>query len=587
MTGRLRTLSGSYRARLALGYALVVVVLAGLWAWSLYGPLTQIIVEQQRTHLRTIAQASALGIAGYSASPASQVRALVAGTDLRITVVRADGTVLADSGADAGRMDNHRDRPEIRTALAGLTGYDTRRSVTLGVEQLYVAVPATVDGGRGAVRVSEPLAAVDQLAERARQTGLLLLLGGLAAAVIVGLRLSASAAEPVLRLKRAAEIMAAGNLTTPVPEATGEIGELAGALSTLRDGMRSTIGELRSGQATLRAVLDGLEQAIFLFEGDRISLANRAAGVMFRAPSGGWADTRLAAAPLPASLAAHIAPRLADGAPSRADVGPDPEQRYLRVTTVPLNPTDAGSRTLVAVEDVTEQRRLDRVRRDFVANASHELKTPASAIQLLADSADTAASDGDTRQALVFVSQMKEEADRLRRLVLDLLDLSRIESAPASGTITDARAAARNALAAHRAAAAGAGLSLSFDDTAVPGEDVYAASEPSDLAVALDNLLANAISYTEDGGVTLGLAADDSVVVLTVSDTGIGIPPEHLPRIFERFYRVDPSRTRASGGTGLGLALVRNAAERAGGTVEIASTPGEGTTVVLRLPRAR
>jgi signal transduction histidine kinase len=169
---------------------------------------------------------------------------------------------------------------------------------------------------------------------------------------------------------------------------------------------------------------------------------------------------------------------------------------------------------------------------------------------------------------------------------LDLLDLSRLETVPTPGTITDVRAVAANAMAAHRAAAAAAGLTLSLDASAVADSDVYAEAEPTDLAVALDNLLANAIAYTERGGVTVRIAADDRGVTVTVSDTGIGIPAEHLARVFERFYRVDSARTRASGGTGLGLSLVRNAAERAGGSVAIESHAGEGTTVTLTLPRA-
>jgi len=239
------------------------------------------------------------------------------------------------------------------------------------------------------------------------------------------------------------------------------------------------------------------------------------------------------------------------------------------------------------IADITEVRRLDAVRRDFVANASHELKTPASAIQLLAEAADTAAEDGDTAQALEFVGQMKAEADRLRRLVVDLLALSRLEKAPEPGSVTDVRAAIGKTLAGHRAAAGAVGLAVTLDETEVAGQDVYAAADPTDVAIALDNLLANAIAYTEAGGVTVTLGADTDTVTVEVADTGAGIPAEHLPRVFERFYRVDGARTRASGGTGLGLSLVRNAVERGGGTVGIASEVGVGTTVTVRYPRAR
>lgn len=418
------------------------------------------------------------------------------------------------------------------------------------------------------------------------QTGLVLLSLALVVAVTVGVRLSQLAAKPVMGLRDAARAMAAGDLRARIPSAGGDLGDLARVLVTLRDRMRETIGELEGGQATLRAVLDGLQDAVFVLDGERVTLANRAAGALFRAPIGGWRGTLLEDSSLPASLAAAVRSRLSCETACAGEVGPDPEARYFRVTAVPLNPVSDSSRTLVVIADITEVRRLDAVRRDFVANASHELKTPTSAIQLLADAADSAARDDDTDQAMVFVEQMRDEAERLRRLVIDLLDLSRLEATPIAGGVTDVRELVDNALAGHRAAAGSAGLALELDASAVAGEDVYVAADPTDVAVALDNMLANAIAYTEQGGATVRVTADTQTVTVAVADTGVGIPAEHLPRIFERFYRVDAARTRASGGTGLGLALVRNAVERSGGTVEIASEVGHGTTVTIRLPRA-
>jgi two-component system phosphate regulon sensor histidine kinase PhoR len=587
VTSRLRTLATSFRARLVLGYALVVVVLAGVWMWSLFGPLTQAAIDQQRSHLATIAQVSALAVQDSTATAAADVRTLVARTHLRITIVASDGTVLADSAQDASTMQNHATRPEVAAALRGSIGSDTRRSATLGTEQMYVAAPATLRGARIALRVSEPLAQVRQLADQGRQTGLLLLGAALVVAIFVGVRLSASAATPLLRLRDAAEAMASGDLLVPIPDAEGDLGDLSAALLALRDRMRGTIGELESGQAMLRAVLDGLQSAVFLFENDRIMLANRAASTLFRPPVTGWRGTPLDDAGLSASLAAAVRSRLGCETLCTGEVGPDPEARYLSVTAVPLNPVGEGPRTLVVIADVTDVRRLDAVRRDFVANASHELKTPTSAIKLLAEAAGTAAGDGDTEQAMAFVGQMKDEAERLSRLVVDLLALSRLESAPKAGSVTDVRAVLENTLAAHHATATAAGLALALDASAVVGQDVYVAAEPTDVAVAMDNVLANAIAYTERGSVTIGLSANDSTVAVTVSDTGVGIPAEHLPRIFERFYRVDAARTRSGGGTGLGLSLVRNAVERSGGSVDVSSRVGVGTVVTLRLPRAR
>lgn len=587
MRARLRSLASSFTARLAIGYLVVVAVLAGVWVWSLYGPLTQAAIDQQRAHLQTIAQVSVLALADSTSTPAADVARLVSRAHVRMTLVASDGTVLADSAQDPSRMTNHATRPEIAAALRGQVGFATRRSATLSVDQMYVAVPATLRGAHIVLRVSEPLAQVRDIAVRGRETGLLLLLGSLIVAVFVALRLSRLTAEPVLNLRDAARAMAAGDLRAQIPAAVGELGDLSRSLTALRDTMRGTIAELESGQSTLRAVLDGLQEAVFVFDGETVALANRAARAVLHAPAKGWDGATLAEVGMPASLTEAVRLRLGCNAPCSGEVGPDPQARYHRITAVPLAELDQPARTLIVITDVTGVRRLDAVRRDFVANASHELKTPTAAIQLLAEAASTAESDGDTEQALAFVRQMKEEAARLRRLVVDLLDLSRLETEPQPGSVTDMRTTVGNALAAHRAAASAAGLTLQLDDSAVAGRDVYAAADPTDVAIVLDNLLANAIAYTERGGASVRLGADEAAVVLSVADTGPGIAGEHLPRIFERFYRVDPARSRASGGTGLGLSLVRNAVERSGGTVTVSSTPGRGTTFTIRLPRAR
>ena len=187
---------------------------------------------------------------------------------------------------------------------------------------------------------------------------------------------------------------------------------------------------------------------------------------------------------------------------------------------------------------------------------------------------------------MAFLGQIENEADRLRRLVADLLDLSRLEYAPEPGSIADVRRAVDLSFASHTSGARLKSLDLTADFCEVAGQDVYVCADPTDVAVALDNLLDNAVAYTECGGVTVRVAGDPSWVTIAVVDTGVGIPAEDLPRVFERFYRVDRSRARLTGGTGLGLSLVRHIAERSGGSVDITSEVGVGTTVTLVLPRA-
>jgi signal transduction histidine kinase len=381
--------------------------------------------------------------------------------------------------------------------------------------------------------------------------------------------------------------MAAGNLSVAVPaDMPTDLQVLANALETLRRQMRSRLDALEAEQRTLRTALDGLTDAVFLLEGSVIRYSNDAAGRIFRTPASGWRDSAIDHVGLPASLTSVITAHIGGSRPYAAELEPDPTGTTLRLLVVPLETGNGRPRTLAVVSDVTERAQLERVRRDFVANASHELKTPVAGIQLLAESAETAAEDGDITQSLDFTRQIEAEASRLKRLVGDLLDLSRLESAAAPDALTDVRQAVDNAIAGHRGAAARSGLLLEVDLSSVRGQDVFVKAEPTDFAVALDNLLDNGIAYTESGSVRIKVRASDATVRIDVTDTGPGISGEHLPRIFERFYRVDRARSRESGGTGLGLALVRHVVERSGGTVSVKSELGHGATFTLRLPRA-
>lgn len=584
---RFRTLAGSFRARLIVGYVLIAAVFAIAWIWSLYAPLTQAAVRQQTRNITAVAQAGAL-VASESSATAEQIaKKLVANTDLRLTIVAPDGHVLADSQANPATMENHGTRPEIIAALKGRIGTAHRVSRTQGIDELYVAVPATVAGHKVALRVSQPFTEIDAVALRSREVGFGLLAAALLIAVFIAAWASAAASRPVAALSETAGRMAGGNLSVEVPEVPGDLQVLADSLVTLRNQMRARLDALEAEQRTLRTALDGLTDAVFLLEGTTVRYANAEASRMFRAPASGWRRAHIESAGLPESLSAAIVEGLGAGKPSATELEPDPRGTTLRLLVMPLDIAGSEGRALAVVSDVTDRARLDRVRRDFVANASHELKTPVAGIQLLAESAENASSDGDVDMALTFTRQIEAEAARLKRLVGDLLDLSRLETAAEPDAVTDIRAAVNNAIVGHRAAASRKGLVLEPDLTAVRGIDVFAAADVTDVAVALDNLVDNALAYTDEGSVRIRVKASDALVTVKVTDTGPGIAEEHLPRIFERFYRVDRARSRESGGTGLGLALVKHVVERSGGSVSVSSAIGEGTTFTLRFPRAR
>jgi two-component system phosphate regulon sensor histidine kinase PhoR len=569
-----------------VGYLLVAAVFSVAWLWSLYGPVTKAVLQEQERNLKAVAQTSALYAAETSGTLQTTAAHLDTIADVRVTIVAADGTVLADSSNNPALMDNHATRPEVSAALNGQTGVARRVSKTDGSEELYIAVPTTWRGAPAVIRVSQPIAEIGSIARASRGLGLILLLVAIVIASAIATWASGAAAKPIRELSSAAEDMARGNLDAEIPKVPSDLVPLAEALSVLRRQMRVRLTALEAEQKTLRTALNGLSDAVFLLEGGTIRYANSAAGRIFRMPSRGWRDTALAEVGLPESLVGSIAAHLGSAESFSAELDSDPLGRTLRLAVIPLDADREEGRALVVVSDVTERARLDRVRRDFVANASHELKTPVAGIQLLAESAGSAAADGDVEQSLLFAAQIHSEAVRLERLVRDLLDLSRLETAEQSGEITDIRQAIENAVVSHRAAAARSGLSLDVDLSAIRGVDVFVAAERTDVAVTLDNLLDNAIAYTEQGGVTISVAAADRVVRVMVADTGTGIPAEDLPRIFERFYRVDRARSRESGGTGLGLALVKHMVERSGGTVIVASEEGVGTTFTVSLQRA-
>jgi signal transduction histidine kinase len=252
--------------------------------------------------------------------------------------------------------------------------------------------------------------------------------------------------------------------------------------------------------------------------------------------------------------------------------------RSLRVVVTPAG--EDGS-VLLVVRDVTEARRIDAIRRDFVANASHELKTPAASIQAAAETVRQAATD-DPDAVAHFSAQIEREAARLSRIVADLLDLSRLESGSELAERVPLDALVREEVQRSHDPAWETGLTL---DVRTEG-DVWVDGSARDLSLLIRNLVDNAIRYTRPGGsVTVAVDVEGAEAVLTVSDTGIGIPGKDVPRIFERFYRVDRARSRETGGTGLGLSIVKHVAENHGGTVEVRSELGRGTTFTVRLPR--
>ncbi|MCI0426082.1 MAG: ATP-binding protein [Actinobacteria bacterium] len=488
---------------------------------------------------------------------------------VRVTLIDAGGVVLADSHQDPAIMENHGDRPEVISALSGEVGVATRVSVSTGIEQRYVALPP-VDGL--VVRVST---STGSIAEDYRRTqGVIVRVSLLVAlAAVVGMALLVRRlVRPVAVLADHAQALARGRLDTDPPRSpVAELDRLGMALTEIARDLGGRMVEAERASGTLEFVLGAIPQGTILFDSeDRVVYANPAARqILGSVPEALGALT-------PFQLQTSVREAREGGVPVVRMADHGRPARRLRATAVPFEGDD---RVLLVVVDVTERERLDAMRRDFVANASHELKTPVATI-IAASEAIQIALSRDDPSAVGFASQIETSARQLDRLVNDLLDLSRLEQETPDLLPLDLSQIVGEEVGRFLKRAKDNGVTLVADLSKAP-----ILGSRRDLAAATRNLLDNALRHTPRGGevrVDVGVLDDQAVLILT--DTGEGIPTRDVGRVFERFYRVDSARSRTTGGTGLGLAIVRHVAETHGGTVGVESELGRGSVFTVKIP---
>jgi len=501
----------------------------------------------------------------------------------RVTVVAADGTVLGDSdlGTDSvRRMENHGRRPEIVAATGRGLGTSRRHSTTLHTDMLYVAVPFRRADSSGTLRVAMALDEVDVAARRLRT---ILLIAGLLV-LGVALVLSALASQLLARtlrsLVRTARAMAAGNRDRRVPVGSDdEIAGIAVSLNRMAEELEDTVATLATERDRIEAVLEGMTEAVVaLDERHRVTLVNASAHRLFGEPAGpiGRPLSELVRAPALQELLVE----LGSGQPVETELDlPGASRRRVLAYAAPQQTTGGA---ILVLRDVTRIRELETIRRDFVANVSHELRTPVSVIRANAETLlDRAPLDSE--RARGFTEAIFRNAGRLSRIIADLLDLARIE---AGEVALDVRRMAlepsvRRAIEGVEEPARSRRLSLDMD---VPS-NLAATADSEALDQVLLNLLDNAVKYTPEGGhVRVSARAADGCVRVEVSDDGPGIEPRHRQRIFERFFRVDPGRSRALGGTGLGLAIVRHLVESMGGHAGVDPASPHGSVFWFTLP---
>ncbi|HET7601379.1 MAG TPA: ATP-binding protein [Gemmatimonadales bacterium] len=564
----------TFSGRLATGTFFVVTVALAILLWRAERALRRDLEVDVQRQLERNATLVLRALPTGQAELQHVVRKLSLDADIRITVISSTGVVLADSDfpeGPLGAIENHLGRPEVQAALAGSVGHAKRHSATVGRDFMYVAIR----GGPGVVRVAEDLERVDAIVHRSQWS----VAGATALALVVGLCLALLAARsvsrPIIGLADAARSIAAGSEPRYPRPGIREIDVLVRALRDMHQQIEQRIADLRREQADSATILAAMAEGVIRADArGRVTTANAAARRIL-----GYEGED----PMPDLAELFRAPD-AHALVQAALEGTSSATTVLRVNdrTVELSAhalPDGGA--VLVVRDITALRNLETVRRDFVANVSHELKTPLTSIAGYAETVLGDDLDSETRQR--FLEIILANARRMQHLVDDLLDLSRIESGrwqPAPIAIDPAEVA-REAWASlgRRASESGVALHIDVEPGLTPRLDPDAARQ------LFTNLFDNALRHTPHGGeISLSARLDAGGVELRVSDTGSGISREHLPRIFERFYRADPSRARAIGGTGLGLAIVRHLIESHGGRVWAESEPGRGTTIGMWVP---
>jgi two-component system phosphate regulon sensor histidine kinase PhoR len=517
-------------------------------------------------------------------------------SDTRITVISNGlpgtpvGEVVAESQAAPEELERHSDRPEFKAAVAGEVGRAIRESATLGTEMMYVALPVEEDGRAVAVvRTSMSLSHIDDAMDGVYRSVLLTAVLVAIVAAAIGWYVSRRIARPMREVREGAERFAAGDFThkLAVP-ATEEFAGVAESLNRMADELDEKLGAITRERNEREAVLESMVEGVLAVDPElRILTLNTAAAELLGVDPVEVQGASIEEAVRNPDLQRVVAAAVSGQGPVEVDltVHVGGREQFLQASGALLH-AQGGEvvGAVVVLNDVTRLRRLEAVRRDFVANVSHELKTPVTSIKGFAETLVDGAID-DPAAARRFLKIIAGQADRLNSIIEDLLALSSLEEGTGRDVdlqetrLGDVLAVAVD-VCAPKAEAKGIALLVECP------QGLYVDANPPLLEQAVVNLLDNAVKYSPDGTtVRVTAAPDDGEVVIVVSDEGQGVPREHLPRLFERFYRVDKARSRDLGGTGLGLSIVKHVTQVHGGHVSVDSVVGRGSTFRIHLPR--
>jgi two-component system, OmpR family, phosphate regulon sensor histidine kinase PhoR len=508
-------------------------------------------------------------------------------TQARITVISIQGKVLADSGKEPGeipQMENHSDRPEVRTALAGETGIDTRYSATLKIAMLYVALPLKQDGTvAGILRLALPEESVQRTLFEVRKAVFLGLFFALSFAFVFGSVIAAAVLRPINRMIQVSMKYSKGDFSSRIlPGPDDEIGKLAQTLNAMAQEIEDKITEIKTQNQEFSAIFNSMADGVIAVDKDtRILSVNPTIETIFGISRSAVGKLFLEAVPNN-DLYEIVIAALRDSRPFSQELALVwPVQKIFKVNATPILGPSSSRGCLLVIHDITEMRRLETVRSDFVANVSHELKTPLTSIKGFVETLLEGALE-DKENSRAFLRIIQDHAERLNNLVNDLLELSHLESRQISLAKEgfDLRLLTGEVLSGFRSQLKKRNLTAENNVEAVTMN-----TDKNRISQVLTNLIDNAIKYTtERTAITIYSETTPGMIKITVKDEGPGIPVKDLPRLFERFYRVDKARSREMGGTGLGLSIVKHIVELHGGSVGVESVEAAGSQFWFTLP---
>ncbi len=505
----------------------------------------------------------------------------------RLTLIDASGKVIADSKEDAKNMNNHLMRPEIQDAIIEDYGMMTRYSATLNQDMKYIAI-AVRDKEEliGFIRLALPLSQVKEALIKTRwaiiRSGLICVFFTL----IFGSLMARTISKPLIEISKVANAIGQGDLTRKIRvRGDDEISHLGHSINQMATDLKNMVDEISHEKSKIEAIVGNMADGVIAVDDNGIVILLNAATETFFGISSKWA------------MGKHILEVIRNHDLTKAliDVLGREEETIVEVRSfTPVQRTllchvtaiagSTGRGAVAVLQDITEIRRLERMRSEFVSNVSHELRTPVTSIKGFVETLlDGAMSDPQTLEH--FLRIIQRESDRLVRLLTDLLHLSQIESKDTQVILipTDLAEVIEDSIAVINGRAKEKGVRVEVD---IPEELPLVMADSDMLRQVFINLMDNGVKYTPAGGIVrvyAGVIDNSTRVEVRVSDNGMGIPQEHLSRIFERFYRVDKARSRQMGGTGLGLAIVKHIIERHGDKIIVKSCEGEGTEFIFTL----